>query len=144
MPTLSEQQIKQFHERGFIVLKGFFDAAAVSELSLWLDELSRKAPAEGSEAKYYEKSPISDKDLLVRAEYLLGDHNPEATRLLLNEPTLSSMEELFGEPPVLFKEKANYKLSGCRPDKLHQDQAAGWGGSFRPFTRQVSSKNSPS
>ena len=126
MPTLSAQQIKQFHERGFIVLKDFFDAAAVSELSLWLDELSRKAPAEGSEAKYYEKSPISDEDLLVRAEYLLGDHNLKATELLLNQPTLSAMEDLFGEPPVLFKEKANYKLSGCRPDKLHQDQAAGW------------------
>lgn len=33
---------------------------------------------------------------------------------------------MFGEPPVLFKEKVNYKLPGCRPDKLHQDQAAGW------------------
>ena len=78
MSTLSEQQIKQFHERGFIVLKGFFDADAVGKLSLWLDELSQKAPSEGSEAKYYEKSPISDEDLLVRAEYLLGEHNPEA------------------------------------------------------------------
>ena len=25
-----------------------------------------------------------------------------------------------------FKEKINYKLPGCRPDKLHQDQSAGW------------------
>jgi len=36
------------------------------------------------------------------------------------------LTNLFGEPPVLFKEKINYKLPGCRPDKLHQDQAAGW------------------
>jgi len=126
MPTLSELQIKEFHERGFIVLRGFFDADTVSRLSSWLDELSRKAPAEGSEAKYYEKSPISNEDLLVRAEYLLGEHNPEETRLLLNETTLSCLEDLLGEPAVLFKEKANYKLPGCRPDKLHQDQAAGW------------------
>ena len=126
MPVLSEQQIKDFHERGFIVLKGFFDADEVDMLSTWLDELSRKAPAEGSEAKYYEKSPISNEDLLVRAEYLLGDHNPEISKLLLNETTLLCLEDLFGEPAVLFKEKANYKLPGCRPDKLHQDQAAGW------------------
>jgi len=39
---------------------------------------------------------------------------------------LSSLEDLFGEPSVLFKEKANYKLPGCRPDKAHQDQAASW------------------
>ncbi len=126
MSTLSQEQKKDFQERGFIVLKGFFDTEVVDQLSSWLDELSQKAPDDGPEAKYYEKSPISDEDLLVRAEYLLGEHNPEITDLLLNERTLSSLEDLFGEAPVLFKEKANYKLPGCRPDKLHQDQAAGW------------------
>lgn len=84
----------------------------VDRLSSWLDELSQKAPDDGSEAKYYEKSPISDEDLLVRAEYLLGEHNPEITDILLNERTMASLEELFGETPVLFKEKANYKLPG--------------------------------
>jgi ectoine hydroxylase-related dioxygenase (phytanoyl-CoA dioxygenase family) len=126
MQKLSQEQKKDFQERGFIVLKGFFDTEVVDRLSSWLDELSQKAPGDGAEAKYYEKSPISDEDLLVRAEYLLGEHNPEITDLLLNERTLSSLEDLFGEAPVLFKEKANYKLPGCRPDKLHQDQAAGW------------------
>jgi len=126
MPALSNQQIKEFHDRGFIVLKGFFNADAVNKLSTWLEELSQKAPADSAEAKYYEKSPISDEDLLVRAEYLLGDNNPEISKLLLNESTLLSLEDLFGEPSILFKEKANYKLPGCRPDKLHQDQAAGW------------------
>jgi len=126
MSTLSQEQIKDFHERGFIVLKGFFDTEMIERLSSWLDELSHKAPDDGAEAKYYEKSPISDEDLLVRAEYLLGEHNPEITDLLLNERTMSSLQDLFGEAPVLFKEKANYKLPGCRPDKLHQDQAAGW------------------
>jgi ectoine hydroxylase-related dioxygenase (phytanoyl-CoA dioxygenase family) len=126
MSTLSQEQKKDFQERGFIVLKGFFDTEVVDQLSSWLDEISQKAPDDGAEAKYYEKSPISDEDLLVRAEYLLGEHNPEITDLLLNERTLSSLEDLFGEAPVLFKEKANYKLPGCRPDKLHQDQAAGW------------------
>jgi ectoine hydroxylase-related dioxygenase (phytanoyl-CoA dioxygenase family) len=126
MSTLSQEQKKDFQERGFIVLKGFFDTEVVDRLSSWLDELSQKAPDDGAEAKYYEKSPISDESLLVRAEYLLGEHNPEITDILLNERTLSSLEDLFGEAPVLFKEKANYKLPGCRPDKLHQDQAAGW------------------
>ncbi len=126
MSTLSQEQKTDFQKRGFIVLKNNFDNDVVDQLSIWLDELSQKAPDEGPEAKYYEKSPISEENLLVRAEYLLGGHNPEITDLLLNEKTLSCLEELFGEPPVLFKEKANYKLPGCRPDKLHQDQAAGW------------------
>jgi ectoine hydroxylase-related dioxygenase (phytanoyl-CoA dioxygenase family) len=126
MPALSDQQIKEFHQRGFIVLPGFFAAEEVSKLSVWLEELSHKGFDEGAEAKYFEKSPVSGKNLLVRAEYLLGEHNPDISQLLLNASTLSSLQELLGEPPVLFKEKANYKLPGCRPDKLHQDQAAGW------------------
>jgi len=65
MPVLSEQQVKEFQDRGLIVLKGFFDANAVEKPSTWLEELSQKAPADSAEAKYYEKSPISDEDLLV-------------------------------------------------------------------------------
>ena len=107
MPTLPQEQIKDFHKRGFIVLKGFFDTEVADRLSSWLEELSQKAPDEGSEAKYYEKSPISDEDLLVRAEYLLGKHNPEITDILLNERTMSSLEDLFGEAAVLLK------TSGC-------------------------------
>jgi len=126
MTTLSQEQKTDFQKRGFIVLKHYFDNDVVDQLSIWLDELSQKAPNEGPEAKYYEKSPTSVENLLVRAEYLLGEHNQEKTDLLLNETTLSCLEDLFGEPPVLFKEKANYKLPGCRADKLHQDQAAGW------------------
>ncbi len=123
---LSEEQVRDFQQRGFIVCKGFFPGQTVDRLSQWLDELSAKAPDEGAEAKYYEQSPITDDIQLVRAEYLLGDHNPDISALLLNDDTLSVLQDLFGEPALLFKEKANYKLPGCRADKLHQDQAAGW------------------
>ena len=76
--------------------------------------------------KYYEKSPTTGEDVLVRIENVLGDHNPELTKLLVSPEAIECLTELFGEQPVLFKEKINYKLPGCRPDKLHQDQAAGW------------------
>ena len=124
--TLSEAQKQEFDRRGFIVCKGFFPPGTVETLSEWLDGLAAKAPEEGREAKYYERSPLTGEVQLVRAEYLLGEHNPEVTELLLDERTMSCVEALFGEPALLFKEKANYKLPGCRPDKLHQDQAAGW------------------
>jgi len=45
------------------------------------------------------------------------------SRLLLTKNTIDCLTGLFGEPPLLFKEKINYKLPGCRADKLHQDQA---------------------
>ncbi|MBI2585133.1 MAG: phytanoyl-CoA dioxygenase family protein [Rhodospirillales bacterium] len=123
---LSEKQTKEFENRGFIVLKGFFNKAAMNKVSAWLDELRDKDPGENQEAKYYEKSTITGENILVRIENVLGGHNREIAKLLLPPKAIECLTQLFGEPPVLFKEKINYKLPGCRPDKLHQDQAAGW------------------
>ena len=123
---LTEEQTKEFEEKGFIVLKGFFDKAAMDTVSACLNELRDRPPAEGREAKYYERSSITGENILVRIENVLGDHNPRLTKLLVTPKTIECLTRFFGEPPVLFKEKVNYKLPGCRPDKLHQDQAAGW------------------
>ena len=123
---LTGEQTKEFKDKGFIVLKGFFDKAVMDRVSAWLDELRDRRPAENQEAKYYEKSTITGESILVRIENVLGEHNPEFTRLLVPPEAIDCLGQLFGEPPVLFKEKINYKLPGCRPDKLHQDQAAGW------------------
>jgi ectoine hydroxylase-related dioxygenase (phytanoyl-CoA dioxygenase family) len=123
---LTGEQTTEFKNKGFIVLKGFFDKPVMDRVSTWLDELRDKRPAENQEAKYYEKSTITGENILVRIENVLGDHNPEFTGLLVSPEAIDCLTQLFGEPPVLFKEKINYKLPGCRPDKLHQDQAAGW------------------
>lgn len=123
---LCEKQTKEFENRGFIVLKGFFNKAVMNKVSAWLDELRYKHPGENQEAKYYEKSTITGENILVRIENVLGDRNREIANLLLPPKAIECLTQLFGEPPVLFKEKVNYKLPGCRPDKLHQDQAAGW------------------
>jgi 2-aminoethylphosphonate dioxygenase len=123
---LTEGQKKEFNDKGFIVMKSFFDKETMEKVSAWLDELHNKTPKMGEEAKYYEKSALNDESILIRVEHVLGDHNPEITKLLLSQKTIDCLTELFDEPPLLFKEKVNYKLPGCRADKLHQDQAAGW------------------
>jgi 2-aminoethylphosphonate dioxygenase len=123
---LSEEQKKEFNDKGFIVMKSFYDAKEMNEVFSWLDELQDKTPIKGGEAKYYEKSTQNDENILVRVEHILGYHNPEISKVLLSQKANDCLADLFGEPAVLFKEKVNYKLPGCRPDKLHQDQAAGW------------------
>jgi hypothetical protein len=116
---LTCEQITEFNDKGFIVIKDYFDEEVMRKISAWLDELRDKIPLKGGEAKYFEKSALKDENILVRIEHVFGYHNPEITKLLLST-------DLFDESPVLFKEKINYKLPGCRADKLHQDQAAGW------------------
>ncbi len=124
--NLTDKQKKEFNDKGFIVMKSFYNAEEIEQVSSWLDELRDKTPIKGGEAKYYEKSELNDENILVRVEHVLGDHNSVITKLLLSQKTTNYLTDLFGEAPVLFKEKVNYKLPGCRADKLHQDQAAGW------------------
>jgi len=128
--VVTDEQVREFRDKGFVVLKGFFDQGVMDKVSAFLDDLRDKppaeTPAENEEAKYYEESPTTGEKILVRVENMLGDNNPELTRLLISPEVTETLTRLFGEPPVLFKDKANYKLPGCRPDKLHQDQAAGW------------------
>lgn len=123
---LTDKQAREFKDIGFIVLKGFFDKDQMDRISMCLDELRDKQAGENEEAKYYEKSSITGENILVRVEHVLGGLNPELSRILLSPRTIECLTQLFGEPPLLFKEKVNYKLPGCRTDKLHQDQAAGW------------------
>ncbi len=123
---LTEEEMADFKKRGYVVLKGFFDKTVMDSVSSFLDALREKSPNENEEAKYYEKSPVTGQDILVRVENMLGDHNPAFTKLLLCPKAIDCLTQLFGDTPLLFKDKVNYKMPGCRPDKLHQDQAAGW------------------
>jgi ectoine hydroxylase-related dioxygenase (phytanoyl-CoA dioxygenase family) len=123
---LTTKQKQEFDKLGFIVIPAFFSAGDIAGIAAWISELDHKQPAPGKEAMYYEQSSISGDNILVRIENFLGDHNPEMTTRILSDKTRDCLEYLLGEEAVLFKDKINYKLPGCRPDKLHQDQAAGW------------------
>ena len=123
---LTEEQQQIFASKGFVVLKGFFDKNIIDDISTWLSELEVDAGSSSHAAKYFEKSPLTGQNILVRVEHVLGNHDQEIARKLLTARTVGSLTQLLGEPPVLFKEKINYKHPGCRADKLHQDQAAGW------------------
>jgi 2-aminoethylphosphonate dioxygenase len=124
---LSDAQVAEFNEKGFVVAPGMYGGDEVGAMSDWLDKLKDSDGSDNEVATYYEASPITGETVLVRAEHLLGDHNPSITKLFLKNELNEALARLLGDEPRLFKEKANYKLPGCRSDLLHQDQAAGWG-----------------
>lgn len=126
--TVSAEQKTLFDQRGFIVERGFFDNHAMAVVSDWLDALQDPVKnVSAHAAKYFETSPLTGENLLMRVEHILGEHDPEIATLMLSDKTLGALTVLLGEAPVLFKEKINYKRPGARADKLHQDQQAGWG-----------------
>ena len=105
--TFTDEQKKEFDDKGFIVMKSFFDKQTMDKVSAWLDELRDKLPGEGKEAKYYEKSTLTGENILIRIENVLRGLNPEMRRLLLTKNTIDCLTDLFGEPPLLVKEKIN-------------------------------------
>lgn len=123
---LTDRQTQEFNDKGFVVLKGYFDRAVMDKASDWLDALRGKQENEIEESRYYEKSAVTGENILVRVEDIFGEYNAEMAKMLITTDVGDCLTQLFGEPPVLFKEKINYKLPGCRADKLHQDHAAGW------------------
>ncbi len=123
---LSKKQIADFKSTGFIVVKEFFTADEIDRISAHLDDLRDRESEPGNEAKYYETSPTTGDSILVRIENVISAESPGFSDLLISDRVEACLTELLGDAPVLFKEKINYKLPGCRPDKLHQDQAAGW------------------
>lgn len=125
--VLTEAQQKEFEELGFVRLRGFYSPEQAEQLSKWLDAIHNLDPKTGEEAKYYEAGETSGEPILVRVENILHEGNPVLRDLVLNQKMRQVLEDVLGEPAVLFKDKANYKLPGCRSDLLHQDQAAGWG-----------------
>jgi hypothetical protein len=124
---LEPNQLESYQNNGFVVTPALYTAAEIQQLSDWLDALCDSDGSETETATYFEASPISGESVLVRAEYLLGKHSESMTALLLKNDVNEILTQLLGDLPILFKEKANYKLPGCRADLLHQDQAAGWG-----------------
>ncbi len=76
-----EAQRQEFHDKGFIVMPGFFDETVMKKASVWLADLQQRLPGEGVEARYYEKSAVTGESMPVRAGYLLSEHNPEITEL---------------------------------------------------------------
>ena len=125
--SLDPLKVDEFRQKGFVAVPGLYDSREISEVADWLQVLECFDGADTDIATYFESSPITGETVLMRAEYLLGEHNAAMTNLLLKPKTLCILKQLLGDDPVLFKEKANYKLPGCRSDLLHQDHAAGWG-----------------
>ena len=125
--ALSDVQISDFKDKGFAIARAFYTPEEMRLISTWLNDLRDSDGTETDIATYFEKSPTNGETVLVRAEHLFGANSAEMTEMLLKGQVLKALEVLLDEEPVLFKEKANYKLPGSRSDLLHQDQAAGWG-----------------
>jgi len=124
MKTISQDEIYQFDQKGYLVKKNFIKKNFVKKI---LNEInSIKLNKKLNVDKYYAKSiKQKNKLILVRIENFYNK-SKFLTQLIKDISINKILSKLFKNKPTLFKEKINFKPPGCGPDKLHQDSQAGW------------------
>ncbi len=119
--TLTVRQIEQYERDGFLILPGYLDPETVAELSRGAAELEQRfGPVRPG-------MPRVQVDC-IEGEYRLRMIEPvidlvEAfARLAADERVTGAFRDLFGEAPVLFEDKLNFKQPrGGSPFPMHQD-----------------------
>ncbi len=117
---------KSYKKYGFCVIEKFFNKDSIKKVRKFSNHIKKLKPKSNQIMKYYENSVINQKkEILVRAEYFYDFHNG-FKEFLDSSKIHKILNVLMGGKCILFKEKINYKPSGCRADKLHQDSQGGW------------------
>jgi ectoine hydroxylase-related dioxygenase (phytanoyl-CoA dioxygenase family) len=122
-PVLSEQQVSEFSENGYVIVREAFDSKNIETIQKWVTEVSEMPERVGYHWVFHEKSILNGESLINRIEYIRKFHKGfEHLTQILSEPA----SQVFGEDVVLFKEKINFKMPGGDGFKPHQDSQAGW------------------
>ncbi len=123
---LSPRELDDVRRDGFLVARGLFGRDEIAEVGRWIDELALSPPVAGKQMVYFEDSLLDGSQRVIsRIEKFLDDHPPWLA--FVSDARLTSrVEQLLGEPGVLFKEKINFKCPGGNGFKPHQDIQPGW------------------
>ena len=123
---LNQSVLDAFQRDGYVIVRSLFDDDQMSEIARWTDEITAFPEEPARHMVYYEPDlRAADEKVLSRIENFCPFHD-RFNDLLSTGRVSSCINALFAEPPVLFKDKINYKMSGGDGFKAHQDVQAGW------------------
>ena len=139
MNKLSESDIEEFNEHGFLLVKNCFTKSEIEEAIKKTTDFETMQPNDweyGKEMAYYETSNENENErILCRIEKYV-DYHPEFQKLANSKKVLNVLEDLMGGPCILFKDKINFKRTGGGGFRPHQDVQAGWD-EFAKYTMSI-------
>jgi hypothetical protein len=118
--ALSAEQTEQWRRCGWVKMSGAIAPDGVADLTRWVEEVTLWA--DGDRGLHHFE--LTDRGpTIARSEYFADRHG--ALGAFVRGPLIGDvLAALFGEPPVLFKEKINYKHPGGGGFAPHQDATA--------------------
>ena len=123
MKLISNSEINQFDQRGFLIKKKFFKKLFIKKISKEINLLKSKDRPKKVDKYFGISVKKSRKSILVRIENFYNK-SKNLTKLINDQSINDVLSRLFRSKATLFKEKINFKPPGCGPDKLHQDSQA--------------------
>lgn len=109
--ALTPEQLQSFQENGYLLVRGFFTEPEAKTLQQWAQEVHDLPRTPGVPWMPYEEVNGNGDRVLCRTENFANSHNGFDS-FLRGERATSTLQQLAGEPMLLFKEKINYKLAG--------------------------------
>ena len=123
---LTTEQIEEFKNTGFLVIRNLYDAEKMKTITKWTDEVTSYPEVPGKYMMYFEQSKLEPgKRILSRMEDIEPFHKGFSDLFTKGE-IQQVASQLFGDEAVLFKDKINFKMPGGDGFKAHQDVQAGW------------------
>ncbi len=132
--SLSPEQVSFYREQGYLVLRKVFSTAVIESLGLEGDRLARERAdlIDARNMRVRFKPNVNGGLPLFEVFDPIADLSPVA-RAVTDDPSLLAMlQDLYGEPACLFKDKLIYKPAGSAGATLHQDWIA-WPGFPKSF-----------
>jgi phytanoyl-CoA hydroxylase len=118
---LTEEQVRDFQENGYLVVRGLLDSGETGALTENFMELHERGSIPGCfEAKTPEES---GGDILKVYPRMMHPHrvNEMALDYLLDDRLEAVLTDLFGEEPLAAQSMMYFKPPGARGQALHQD-----------------------
>jgi len=119
---ISEELLQRWREDGYLKLPAFLNQQESADARKWVEEISSWPPSDSQWMHHQEQTARGDVRL-ARTENFVPFHRG-MKRLLTEGKILAALEQLMGEPAVLYKEKINYKYPGGGGYAAHQDAPA--------------------
>jgi hypothetical protein len=124
--VLEAAALGQYAKRGWLAERGFFSEADTGDIVRFTKEIRALPEIPGAQMVYRESSSLDSNVRIIQRIENFCPYHAGIDALIRGGRLQCAVEQLFGCPAVLFKEKINFKMPGGGGFEPHQDQQAGW------------------